>query len=235
MLMAASALASYWKINNSGPRLTNRLAWKIVLGAYILSILLLSLPTIGIWARITYFHGVGICMIDFSPAIDTNHIIFLFVLIFPTLTFTTGVIGFCYYRIYRIVRRSSKVIAHHHEQDMKSYAIKHGQTNNKTIHTERKSYSKRDISLAKTLVVIFALFVLSYAPYAIANILYFFNVANLTFTQAQYLLIISCLNSIFNPIIFYSRRRRMARYAKAVKIKQYETGTTIAMRNLDRH
>ena len=73
--MAGSALASYWKISNTGFRLTIRRAWIMVLIAYVASILLLLLPTIGVWARITYFHGAGICQMDFSPTISTNHIL----------------------------------------------------------------------------------------------------------------------------------------------------------------
>ncbi|EDV24407.1 uncharacterized protein TRIADDRAFT_56182 [Trichoplax adhaerens] len=232
--MAASAIASYWKINNSGPSFTIRRAWQMVCVAYIAPVLLLLLPTVGLWARITYFHGVGICMIDFSSEIDTNHIVFMFAIVFPILFITTAIIGFCYCRIYRIVRRSSKVIAQYNARNHQMQATTHNAHNcNNTPFEHRKTYSRRDISLAKTLVVIFALFIVSYAPYALANIFYFFNLIDLSFTQALYLLTVSCVNSIFNPIIFYSRRRRLAITDKIFRVKQVDTGVTMAMKQLE--
>ncbi|RDD36785.1 hypothetical protein TrispH2_011772 [Trichoplax sp. H2] len=232
--MAASALASYWKINNSGPAFTISRAWQMVCTAYITAVLLMLLPTVGIWARITYFHGVGICMIDFSSEIDTNHIVFLFGIVFPIFFVTIGITGICYYRIYQIVHRSSKVIAQHMAQNHQIQNVIHNaEICNNTPCKHRKTYSRRDVSLAKTLVVIFILFIMSYAPYAIAHTLCFFNLLDLSFTKSLYLWIVSCSNSIFNFMIFYSRRRRLTINDKILRVKQVDTGVTTAMKQLD--
>ncbi|RDD42462.1 Melanopsin-like [Trichoplax sp. H2] len=214
-LMASSALASYWKISNSGISLTIPRAWIMVGISYTASILLLSLPTIGVWARITYFRGAGICQMDFSPTITKNHIIFLFVIVFPMLFSTTCIIAFSYYRIYKIVHNSAVNITMHNN----SNRIELGENLN---HRKKaaKSYSRTDITLAKTLSVVFGLFILSYAPYALANIFYFCNWFKLSLTEGLYLLIISCTNSIFNPIIFYDRRSKSVQRSNITMVRQ---------------
>lgn len=211
--MAGSALASYWKISNSGFKLTIRRAWIMVLIAYAASILLLLFPTIGIWARITYFRGVGICQMDFSPTISTNHIIFIYVIVFPLLFSTTGIIAISYYRMYRIVRSSSVNVTKHNNNQLGC-----------DVNARRtKSYSRADVALAKTLLIVFGLFILSYAPYALANIFYFCKWFKLTLTQGLYLLIISCTNSIFNPMIFYNRRSKSVQRHNIIKVRQMQS------------
>ena len=218
-LMAGSALASYWKISNSGFKVTIRRAWIMVFIAYVASILVLLFPTIGIWARITYFRGVGICHLDFSPAISTNHIIFLFVVVFPLLFATTGIVAVCYYRIYRIVRSSSVNVTNYNNNNLLGI--------DDDVQHRSKSYSRTDFTLAKTLLLVFGLFILSYAPYALANIFYFCNLLKLTLVEGLYLLIVSCTNSIFNPIIFYNRRSKSVQRNNNIKIRKMKSSFVI--------
>lgn len=204
--MAISALTSYWKISKSRVKLSVYRGWLLVLIAYLLSIILLLSPTLGIWARLTYFRGIGLCMTDFRPSISINKTIFIFGIIIPLLTLTVIVVGYCYYKIYRIVHFSNRIINDYHRQIHSSSKFGQGGRN-------ARSFS-RAIDLAKTLAIIFGLFIVSYTPYALANVFQYFNWIRLTLTQGLYLLIVSCSNSIFNPVILYSRRQKYIQNGK---------------------
>ncbi|RDD42461.1 Rhodopsin, GQ-coupled [Trichoplax sp. H2] len=222
-------MVSYYKIAQLKIKFTLSRSWLMVIFAYTISIALLLFPTLGYWARIPYFRGAGLCMIDFSPSITTNKAIFLFGIIFPLLLSTTIIVALCYYQIYKIIHKSNKIICNYNaENHPLSNLFRH---RNKNI----RGFSRYDVKLAKTLGVIFSLFVLSYAPYALANMFYFFGWVRITLTQGLYLLIISCSNSVFNPIILYSRRRKRIQKSKIKVVKQVKGSSnplTVSTNNL---
>ncbi|RDD42467.1 Rhodopsin, GQ-coupled [Trichoplax sp. H2] len=210
-LLAASAVASYLKIVQSKLEITRKLAWYIVCCIYLVSALSLSPPLIGYFGKLTYYPNLGICLFDFGPEIRLNQILYAFCIMYPTFFINTNIIAYCYYRIYRVVRQSSKAVAQYDS------SVPHNRRNmlgedKSTIATgtsisRHVKFRPSDISLAKTLLTVFSLFMISYSPFAISNLLHFTRAAKTTITVDLYLLLLSCSNSVFNPIIFYSKRR----------------------------
>lgn len=214
-LFALSALISYWKIVKIGKKVTCRRAWCLVLLVYLNVIVLLLPPTTGFWAKITYYKKIGICLFDFSSittSIDQK--LYLYLIMYPMFFICSSIIICSYYRIYCVVRRSLIALTQHETRRFR-YDSHHFRLYNRvgTILRVRpaivanRSFRRHDIALAKTLLLVLLLFIISYIPYALCNILYFTNVIQMTLTHELYLLLLCCLNSVFNPVIFYYRRR----------------------------
>lgn len=209
-LLSASAMASYLKITQNRIVITTKRAWWTISIIYFVSIVSLLPPTIGFWGELTYYPNLGICMFDFSPHIRLDQILYAFCILYPTFLINFNIIAFCYYGIYRAVRQSAKAVAQHKSNQSYYYKRNRVDIGNPAISNPMKrrlNLHRSDINLAKTLLTVFSLLMISYSPYAIGNILYFCSATRNTVTLDLYLLLLSCSNSVFNPIIFYSARR----------------------------
>ena len=214
-LLALSAFISYWKIVKIGKKVTCRRAWCLVLLMYLNAIILLLPPVTGFWAKITYYKKIGFCLFDFSSittSIDQK--LYLFLIMYPMLFMCFIVIVYCYYRIYHVVRQSFAALNQHENTRFGYHSdrlrLRHPAgtlIKVRPANIANKSFRRHDIALAKTLLLVLLLFMISYTPYALCNILYFTNVIRITLTHDLYLLLLCCFNSVINPIVFYYRRR----------------------------
>ncbi|EDV28931.1 uncharacterized protein TRIADDRAFT_52295 [Trichoplax adhaerens] len=201
-------------------------------GILIISLLTWTLPLIftlpqifGYWGGFSYTNGLGICLgvYHYSQGFLTGSYyicLILFVVQFPTL-----IIGWCYHQIYLEVKRSRLRIsqfrsstehddpsASSHSRGTKRNITISGNQGNRSSRRREPENRKAEIAIAKTLVIIFVTFQISFMPYSVVSFYNFISHTSYTVLLQLGLLFVTYIGNVANPYIFLFRSDKFQKF-----------------------
>ncbi|RDD35802.1 Melanopsin-A [Trichoplax sp. H2] len=185
-----------------------------------------SLPqTIGFWARFPYYSGTGTCGPAIKLALGPSYITFFIYFYCFGLSIPFQAITFSYWHIYKEFSRNRQRIRNINVVTNEESKLESMISTNYTVNTKKsflKSQPQSSINkgmekkLAKTLLLIIFIEILSFIPMSIINLIESVSLRTSLVYQNYGLLVLllTFLSGITNPFIFIFRSHNLRRSLK---------------------
>ncbi|CAH1793613.1 unnamed protein product [Owenia fusiformis] len=172
----------------------------VVFISWLVPSVLLSLPLFHISAKYDFVDDEKryLCsMTSLDDSSDSNPLM-MFIL-FLSFGFPLGTMCFCYFNIFRVLRRQRKIIEQHTAQHKET--TKHGEptTLKKQIPDEKKKSKKADVKFTKIMMVLFFVFCITYGPNLIAMASPLWHYSSFI---GKCCLVLTWTNGVLNSVIF---------------------------------
>ncbi|XP_071479828.1 high-affinity lysophosphatidic acid receptor-like [Diadema antillarum] len=219
LILATISVDRYFIIVHRKDKLNPNRAKVLILLSWLCSFLVAFPPIVG-WGQFAYPKGPGPpqCWIETDGPADKVYYIFLMLAVF-FIPFTAML--FSYFFILNTVRRNSLRIQNHPESLSISQATKLGLAG---LH--RPSRVNVDMSFKTraftTILLLFIVFVICWAPYAISGLVYHFSESKGTVVMHTIILWLTYLNSAFNPIIYCWRIKKFREACRELAPKTFK-------------